>query len=166
MKRKLGFAGRSATIITSIAALASLGGAAYAAGRPSGPSAGLAAAAHSRALPSRGVPASTSAPTFRWHLLALTHGWSGLINQGTSNPAYAIVGGVVYLRGVMSGGFGADFAILPKAARPIHTLWISFVTEGPTNSGLRILHDGTMSAFGNNAPGFTSLCGISYPVSE
>jgi len=145
-------ASRFAAIITSVAALAMLGGAAYAAGRP-GPSATAASAA-------------PSVTTFRWHNIGLTDGWSTYGAQNLGSPGYAIVNGVVYLRGAMSGGFGAAFATLPKAARPARDLWTSTVTLGPTNGALQVQHNGTLAAFGSNATGFTSLSGISYPLSE
>src|SRR5262245_38807657 len=98
------FASRSLAVITSVAALAMLGGAADAAGRP-GTLALAASAAPSRAI-ARGHGATPSAtPTFRWHNIGLRNGWSTYGGQNLGSPAYAIVNGVVYLRGAMSGGF-------------------------------------------------------------
>jgi len=113
-----------------------------------------------------GAPVST---TLTWHTLILRNGWSAVQQSGMhfGMPGWAVSGGIVYLRGAISGGRGADLAILPRAARPAHDLWISYVTSGPSVSGLLIRSDGLISLFGpGDASAFSSLSGLSFPLSE
>jgi hypothetical protein len=103
--------------------------------------------------------------------LSLINGWKP---QKTAShdgkPAYRVVGGVVYLSGAMRqpSGSGEQVAVLPRAARPAHTLYVTFYAAG-TIGTLEILHNG--EAYVQCSPQlaaqiFTSLAGISYPVSS
>lgn len=61
-----------------------------------------------------------------WHKLTLINGWTSSQNvYGTGNPRYAISGGVVYLSGSLHAGTSTSFAVLPKAARPAHWLYMT-----------------------------------------
>jgi hypothetical protein len=103
--------------------------------------------------------------------LSLRNGWKpqpSAANDG--KPAYRVAGGVVYLSGAMRQptGSGSEFAVLPRAARPAHTLYLTFYAAG-TIGTLLILHDGRMDADASPqlaAQVFASLAGISYPVSS
>jgi hypothetical protein len=77
----------------------------------------------------------------------------------------------VSLSGVLEqpGGGNSEFAVLPKAARPKHYMWIEAITEGGTIGGVEIKPNGVMIAYNNTpayAQAFTSLAGISYPVNS
>lgn len=104
--------------------------------------------------------------TLTWHNLTLTNGWTPLpptSQYGT--PGWAVSGGVVYLRGAVHNGAGADLATLPVGARPAHWQWITYVTSGPTTSGLLVRPSGLISLFGpGDAKTFSSLSGVSFPV--
>jgi len=118
-------------------------------------------------------PAATSAET----PLQVLNGWqsgeghSGIIGHG---PSYYLSNGVVYLDGaVLNTGSGA-VAVLPPAARPTHTLYLT-VGTGFTNNysaTLQINPDGSMYIYGippsvNNTPNYwTVLCGISFEAGE
>jgi hypothetical protein len=120
-------------------------------------------AAGSQADPSATVVGVT------WHKLALINGWkSSQSTWITGNPSYAIKGGVVYLSGSLHGGTpSSNFAILPKAARPAHWLYLAIATQNGTLGTLRIQSDGEMSVYSapaTNATTFSSLAGVSYPT--
>jgi hypothetical protein len=123
--------------------------------------AGLAAAATTQ----RATTAQLPATTFTWHKLTLLNGWKAYGN-GDATPGYAISGGVVYLRGslIQPVAGSTEFAVLPKAARPSHTLYRTVYTTGITTGTLQILPDGIMQASGTNASAYTSLAAVSYPV--
>jgi hypothetical protein len=109
---------------------------------------------------------SSQATTLSWHPLTLSNGWQSF--PSTSHygaPAWAVSAGIVYLRGLAHGGAGADFATLPRRARPAHILWITYVTSGPTTSGLRVEPNGLISLFGpGDAVTLSSLDGVSFPI--
>jgi hypothetical protein len=104
-----------------------------------------------------------------WHKLTLLNGWkSSQSTWNTGNPSYAIKGGVVYLSGSLHGGSPtANFAVLPKAARPAHWLYLTIATQNGTNGVLRIQSDGKMYVYSTpatNATTFSSLAAVSYPT--
>jgi len=105
--------------------------------------------------------------TLTWHTLRLTNGWHTLpAGSNFGSPAWAVSGGIVYLRGAIQGGAGSDLATLPSGARPRHNLWICYVTSGPTTSGMLVRRDGLISLFGpGDAQTFSSLAGVSFPRS-
>jgi hypothetical protein len=101
------------------------------------------------------------------HRVTLKDGWvSSQPSYGTGDPAYAVSKGVVYLSGSMHGGTSPLAFVLPKAARPAHTMWISvYAFDGSTGS-LQILPDGDVYASGTEASSYTSLANISFPVAS
>jgi hypothetical protein len=120
-------------------------------------------AAGSQADPSATVAGVT------WHKLTLINGWkSSQSTWITGNPSYAIKGGVVYLSGSLHGGTpSSNFAILPKAARPAHWLYLAIATQNDTLGTLRIQSDGEMSVYSTpatDATTFSSLAAVSYPT--
>jgi hypothetical protein len=97
------------------------------------------------------------------------HGWQPAARSyGTGSPSYTVRGGVVYLAGSLQGQSATAnvFAVLPRGARPEHTLLITVYTFGGTTGLLEIFPDGqmTVSAAGNQAQTFTSLAGVSFPA--
>jgi hypothetical protein len=113
---------------------------------------------------------AAAAPAVTWHRLRLLHGWktghTKLFNLAT--PAYAISGGVVYLDGGVKqpAGSNDEFAVLPRAARPKHDLFITvFSGDGTGTPGtLLILPNGTMRAYSGGARTITMLSAVSFPV--
>jgi hypothetical protein len=99
------------------------------------------------------------------HWLHLVNHWT---SDGTStgHPAYAVSGGVVYLFGGMHQTTGSDteFAFLPKAARPKHTLWIGVYSESTGSAFVEVTPSGAMFIGGSDAQFFASLAGVSFPV--
>jgi hypothetical protein len=106
-------------------------------------------------------PAATTAT----HTLSLLNGWHGNAFNG-GNPAYTLIGGVVYLSGSLDQpGSGNDqFAVLPAAARPAHVLYLDVNAIGDSTGFLTIYPDGLMRAAGSGAQTFTSLAGVSFPA--
>jgi hypothetical protein len=111
-------------------------------------------------------PAATTA----MHTLNLRNGWQGNA-YGDGDPAYTVTGGVVHLTGDLHqpSGTNEEFAVLPAAARPAHTLYLNVSTFGNTTGVLRIYPDGVMQAYqgnGQNVPSqnLTSLAGVSFPA--
>jgi len=103
-----------------------------------------------------------------WHTLGLLSGWQS--SQGTyhsGDPSWAVKGGVVYLSGSLhqpSAGF-SEFAVLPAAARPAHSLVLPVYTVGGTTDGLYIQPTGQMFIFASSdAQAYTSLAGVSFPA--
>jgi hypothetical protein len=132
------------------------GGPVVAASHLSGHAAGAAAARVTRA----GV-------TFQ--PLTLVNGWKsagGVIGD----PSASNNGGVVYLSGGLDqpSGTNGTFAMLPRADRPGHRLYLPiFTTDGRTGmeGSLYISPQGEMSLFGNTATrNFSSLAGVSFPL--
>jgi hypothetical protein len=103
--------------------------------------------------------------------LSLRNGWKPQPSAShDGKPSYRVVGGVVYLSGAMRqpSGSSEGFAVLPRVARPAHALYILVYAAG-TIGTLLILRTGAM--FVGSSPQlaaqiFTSLAGISYPVSS
>jgi hypothetical protein len=124
------------------------------------------AMAGSQARAAASSPAVTVGITF--HNLHLINGWKSGPDSRSGTAGYAVSGGILYLKGAVFGGSSADFAMLPAGARPSHILWIPVVNVGPSDGGLRILPSGLVSVFNNqaNASSFTSLSGISFPLSS
>jgi hypothetical protein len=108
------------------------------------------------------------------HTLALDNGWvSGEPAHDTGDPAYWVSGGVVHLSGSVDQPSGTSeiFAVLPKADRPAHDLYIQVMVYTPDNTAyagtVLIAPDGAMQAY-SQAPGsaqmYTSLAGVSFPL--
>jgi hypothetical protein len=106
-------------------------------------------------------PAATTAT----HILSLLNGWHGNAFNG-GNPAYTLIGGVVHLSGSLDqpGSGNGQFAVLPAAARPAHTLYLDVNAIGDSTGFLTIHPDGLMRAAGSGAQTFTSLAGVSFPA--
>ena len=148
-------AARAVSLVVPIAALnVALGG-----------TAAMAADGHAMA-DSRQATAAVTGVT--WHKLAMINGWKSSQNvYGTGNPSYAIRGGVVYLSGSLHGGTSSNFAILPKAARPAHWLYMTVYTSGGTFGTLLVKPDGEIAAYSTpsaDATSYTSLAAVSYPT--
>jgi hypothetical protein len=103
----------------------------------------------------------------------ITSHWLHLINNwttdgtSTGHPSYAVSGGVVYVSGGMHQTTGSkrEFAFLPKAARPTHTLWIGVFSEAAMGGAfLEVTPAGAMFISGPDAQFFSSLSGVSFPV--
>lgn len=141
-----------AIIISLIALTFSLGsGAGYAASMAASHPAATKVSFHSLALLNGWKPAE---PAFKGHL---------------GNPAYAVSNGVVYLTGALHQptGSNTEFARLPKAARPRHTLWFGVFSEAATGTQfVEIEPNGNMIISGPNAAYFSSLAGVSFPLSS
>jgi hypothetical protein len=132
-----------AVVIATLALVFSLGG-----------SAGYAASSANRS----GVPVT-------FHKLMLRNNWRPA-GGGVGAPSYAISRGIVYLTGGMNqpSGTARNFAVLPRAARPKHTLWIGVFSESIHSASLEVLPSGAMKIGGNNAHFFASLAGVSFAV--
>lgn len=107
----------------------------------------------------------------KWHKLTLADNWTssqGIYNSG--DPAYAIVGPIVYLSGSMHQPTGTSglFGVLPKAGRPAHVLEINVYTFGGTRGSIGLIPNPqgwmfVVSTPQSNAQDYTSLAAISYP---
>jgi len=150
-----------AIVISTLALLFSLGGGAY--------------AATSLASGNAAVSRTAGSANLSFHKLTLRNGWEPApkaYDAGT--PSYTISNGIVYL----SGGIfqpvqgNAEFAVLPKGARPATNLFITVsVGEGLSNVGtLFISPKGVMEVYetptgqGTPAADFTALGGVSFPL--
>jgi hypothetical protein len=129
---------------------------------------GAASAATGRAASARPATAGVL-----WHKLTLLNHWrSEQKFLASGDPAWAIRGGVVYLRGGMTQfprGFteSDEFAVLPKAARPARKLYLT-VQADDIYGDLVIYPSGVMdvsSSAALDAKSFTSLDGVSFPAS-
>jgi|GEM_PF-961527 len=129
------------------------------------PGAGSASAA------TRAVTPATVSTAATWHKLALIDGWrpASIYYPGTGTPSWTVSRGVVYLSGSIAQPTGTsnEFAVLPLAARPAHTMYITVYTLGGTVGSITIYPDGRMAAYStppNNAQDYLSLAAISYPA--
>jgi hypothetical protein len=108
------------------------------------------------------------------HKLALDNGWvSGEPAHDTGDPSYWVSGGVAHLSGSVyqPSGTSQIFAVLPKADRPAHDMYIQVMVYTPDNTSyagtVLIEPDGAMWAYSQapgNAQQYTSLAGISFPL--
>jgi len=122
-----------------------------------------------------------------WHALRLLNGWrSEQAKWNSGNPSWAVKGGVVYLSGSLHqpGGTNREFAVLPAAARPARTLFLTVYTANGTTGTMEILPTGPMSVSSialrpagrisdakdhtslslGGAQDYTSLAGVSFPA--
>ena len=107
----------------------------------------------------------------KWHNFTLVDGWtSGLKHFHTANPAYTVIGGVVYLTGSMyeaTGNVGL-WTFLPSATRTHDVLEIETDASAGTSGAVAITSSlGLVSSMPfSNAKTFTSLASIAYPQSS
>jgi hypothetical protein len=117
---------------------------------------------------------ATASPvtTVAWHRLALRNGWrsSRTALYEVANPAYAVSGGIVYLDGALhqSSGSKTEFAILPRAARPARTEFLTVLSglAAGVPGTVEIRPNGAMTASSpaGSARLLTSLEAVSYPA--
>lgn len=99
--------------------------------------------------------------------LTLKNGWqSGQAAHLTGDPRVAVSNGVVYLSGslVQPSGPAGAFAVLPKADRPSHYLYLPVYTYGGGEGSLEISPQGGLSVWGTGSTAYSSLAGISFPL--
>lgn len=111
---------------------------------------------------------SYPAPSMATHKLALKNGWvSSESEYNTGDPSYSVSNGVAYLSGSLHQPSGTNqvFAVLPVAARPAHPLYLSVYTYSGTKGILEIFPNGTIAAYDGGSQQYTSLAGISFPLS-
>jgi hypothetical protein len=115
-----------------------------------------------------------------WQPLSLINGWvNGEDNCDNNAPSYYTKDGVVYLNGlILQAPYDScEFAVLPPAARPAHTLYLIANAEGVPIADLEITPGGTTCAWSNGgndngwnnggaAGTFISLGGISYQATS
>jgi hypothetical protein len=145
------------------------------------PAAALAAAAllaagtavASAATASPQAPARPAAQAkVTWHRLTLLHGWvkSRSPKFDVANPDYALYKGIVYLDGDLKQPAGTkyEFARLPKAERPAHTLYIPVLTgAGAGEAGTLVIKpNGDMQALHGAARTLTSIASVSFPAAH
>jgi hypothetical protein len=101
--------------------------------------------------------------------LPLENGWQSSDTQfGTGDPTYSVSNGMVYLSGSLNQPAGdiQTFGVLPPAARPAHTMYLSVYTLGGAVGELEIDTNGDMLVYEGGAQGYTSLAGVSFPVAS
>lgn len=98
--------------------------------------------------------------------VALRNGWHSEQSAWNSgDPSYSVKNGIVYLSGALAtAGTNDKFAVLPRAARPAHVLYLTVYTFAGTFGTVQIDPDGTARAYNGSTTSFTSLAGISYPA--
>jgi hypothetical protein len=118
--------------------------------------------------PAAGAAETHLTPLNGWQAADSTILWNG--------PSYYLSNGVVYLDGgVLNTGSGV-VAVLPPAARPTHTLYLTVSLGAQGTAVLQIDPDGSMYTYGGPPSAydftwphygdFTSFSGISYEVGE
>jgi len=115
-------------------------------------------------------PAAGSAET----PLPLLNGWQS--GQPPTWPSHAmsyyISNGVVYLDGQVTNTGSGKVAVLPPAARPTHTLYLTVSINWFATAILQINPDGSMYTYGgppsnyNNPNDYTNFSGISFEAGE
>ena len=116
--------------------------------------------------------ASTKAPVTKitWHALRLVNSWHGAGKAfHTGNPAYTVSNGIVYLTGTAdhAGTTLPTLGVLPKGARPAHTLWFGVFNESASGgSFVEIAPNGDVfvGGSGGDEDYFTSLAGVEFPL--
>jgi len=99
--------------------------------------------------------------------LSLENGWQSSDAQyGTGDPSYSVSNGMVYLSGSLNQPAGDNqvFGVLPPAAWPAHTEYLSVYTFDGAVGLLEIDTNGNMLAYDGGARQYTSLAGVSFPV--
>ena len=108
-------------------------------------------------------------PAITWHPLSLLHGWRPAGGHN-GNPRYAVIGGVVYLTGVVTRSNNPNtlpaVGVLPPAARPKHDLWFAgynYLNVGVVSVEVAANGDVFVEG-GGDSYYFSSLAGISFPL--
>ena len=112
---------------------------------------------------------SYPAKTMTMNKLTLENGWQSSDSQyGTGDPSYKVSNGMVYLSGSLyqPAGDNQVFGVLPPAARPAHTMYLSIYTFDGAIGLLEIDTNGNMLAYDGGAPQYTSLADVSFPVAS
>jgi hypothetical protein len=119
------------------------------------------------------VVAKGSAPKISWHALPLRNSWQAAGSAfHTGNPAYTVSNSIVYLTGVadranQSSPIPSVIGVLPRSARPKHSLWFTaYNYAGGGESSIEVLPNGDVEVGGNGGDEnfFTSLAGIEFPL--
>jgi hypothetical protein len=120
------------------------------------------------------VIAKGSAPKITWHKLPLRDKWLAAGSAfSTGNPEYTVSNSIVYLTGVahrtdQSSSIPSVIGILPKSARPKHSLWFTAYNYAASGEAeIAVFPNGDVEVLGT--PGgdenyFTSLAGIEFPL--
>ena len=101
--------------------------------------------------------------------LSLVNGWQSADAEfGTGDPSYSVSNGMVHLSGSLDQPAGDNqvFGVLPPAARPAHTMYLSVYGFDGGTAELEIDTNGNMLAYEGGAQQYTSLAGVSFPVAS
>ena len=135
-------------------------------------SAALASLALAAGALAAGAPSASASikPDCVWNQLSLMNGWQSDQNTySTGDPRYCVTkDGMVHVAGSLTqpGAGAGEFAVLPPQAWPASNLYLSVYTLDSTAGYLMIDTAGRMYAYSGpdgDAPGFTSLAGVSFP---
>jgi hypothetical protein len=118
---------------------------------------------------------NASVTKITWHALPLRNQWRDAAKagfKGLGNAEYTVSNGVVYLTGVVDRAnqslpIPSVIGVLPKGARPSHSLWLAAYNYAAAGeSQIAILPNGDVEVFGNGGDEnfFTSLAGIEFPL--
>ncbi len=119
------------------------------------------------------VVAKGSAPKITWHKLPLGNSWLAAGSAfKTGNPEYTVSNRIVYLTGVahrtnQSSSIPSVIGVLPKSARPEHSLWFTAFNESASaESWIAVFPNGNVEVGGNGGDEnyFSSLAGVEYPL--
>ncbi len=119
------------------------------------------------------VVAQGSSPKITWHALPLKNSWKAAGTAfHTGNPAYTVSNSIVYLTGTVdrtnqSSPIPSVIGVLPKSARPKHSLWFTAFNEAASGeSWIVVSPNGDVEVGGNGGDEnyFTSLAGIEFPL--
>jgi len=118
------------------------------------------------------VAAKASPPKITWHKLSLRNSWKAAGSAfHTGNPAYTVSNSIVYLTGVVdranqSASIPSVIGVLPRSARPKHSLWFTaYNASSEGESEIVIYPNGDVEVLGvqSNQDYCTSLAGIEFP---
>ena len=102
--------------------------------------------------------------------ISLRNGWASAQAQfSTGDPGYSVSHGIAYLSGSLHqpAGTASEFAVLPAAVRPASDLssLTCTMSSGPGTVSFE-RDDGVISAYRGRHRKFTSLAGLSYPLTR
>lgn len=132
------------------------------------------AAVASLAIAAGGGTASAAithpATSVTWTDLTLINGWASSESQwGSGDPAWTVRDGIVYLSGSaqLTTGTSTEVAVLPPAARPAKTQYLTVYTYANTSGIVDVFPDGRVyvnASSIHNPESFTSFAGLSFPA--